>query len=359
MTLNKFVKCNKVKKIKLFKKLGDDLVQCQACSWYCRIASGKTGICGVRENKGGELNLPVDGKTTGLSVDPIEKKPLYHFLPGSKALSFGTLGCNFGCLFCLNAWASQSPKKVKKKEQLKTLIDQCLIKLTPKQIVQAALDSGCQSIAYTYNEPAVFAEFAYETMKLAKKANLKNIWVSNGFESKETFNLIKSYLDGINIDLKSFNPEFYKKICKGKLKPVLENIKRFFKAGIWVEITTLVIPGENDSKKELKQIAGFIKDISSDIPWHLSAFTPDYLMKNKPRTNKEKLLEAREIGKKAGLNYVYLGNIWDLDNKYFSTYCPKCDFLLIERSAYRTVKIMGLKKGKCRNCGIKILGIWR
>jgi len=355
-----------MKKIKLFKKLKNNFVQCQACSWYCRIAPGETGICGVRENKDGELNLLIDGKTTDLSVDPVEKKPLFHFLPGSKALSFGTLGCNFGCLFCLNAQSSQAPRELKKevkdkttrKRQLLKLIERYSTSVSPEQIVQAALDSSCQSIAYTYNEPAVFAEFAWEVMKRAKKANLKNIWVSNGFESKETFNLIKDYLDGINIDLKSFNPKFYEKICKGKLTPVLKNIERFFKAKVWIEVTTLVIPGENDSKKELKQIAGFIKDLSVDIPWHLSAFTPDYLMKNRPRTSKEKLLEAREIGRKIGLNYVYLGNIWDLGNNYYSTYCPKCDSLLIERDAYRTVRTMGLKKGKCLKCGVKIPGIW-
>jgi pyruvate formate lyase activating enzyme len=344
-----------MKKVYLFERLKNNLVQCQACSWYCRISPGQTGVCGVRQNIAGELFSLVYGKAVGMAVDPIEKKPLFHFFPGSTAFSFGTLGCNFGCLFCQNWFQSQSPKDRKSKD-LEDLIDRYSQKRSPQEIVNLAKDLGCQSIAYTYNEPAVFIEYAYETMVLAKKAGLKNVFVSNGYESKETFVLIRDYLDAINIDLKSFNPQFYQKVCQAKLDPVLENIKRFYKAGIWVEVTTLIIPGENDSHKELEQIAKFLVDISPDIPWHVTAFYPNYKMLDKSPTSPGKLLEAFKIGKEAALNYVYVGNI--PDQEHSSTYCPKCKSLLISRDGY-DIEVVGLKDGRCRHCGQKIAGRWK
>ncbi len=352
-----------MEKVKLFKKLPQNLIQCLACSWYCKIPPNRAGICRMRANKNGNLHLLTGNKNTGLAVDPIEKKPFFHFLPGSLAMSFGTLGCNFACAFCQNAWASQSPKQFASNpneiEEIESLINRLSVKAEPKEIVTAALKLNCQSIAYTYNEPAVFVEYAYETMTLAKKNGLKNVFVSNGYESKETFHLIKDCLDGINIDLKSSKEKFYRKICTARLKPVLENIKKFFQAGIWLEITTLVIPGKNDSKKELIEIANFIAEISPDIPWHLSAFHPDYKMKDFPRTKAEKLIEAYQIGKKAGLNYVYLGNVSGIDEKYFSTYCPQCRELIIERDAYRLSGIVGLKNNQCLSCQKKIAGVFQ
>jgi len=351
----------RMKKAKLFKKLKNNLVECRACCWHCQIAPGETGICGVRENNNGELYLLVHGKGHW-AVDPVEKKPLYHFLPGSTAFSIGTLGCNFGCLFCSNAWASQTPRELKiktKKSQrskkLKQLINRLSENLPPKFIVEAALSRECKSIAYTYNEPAVFAEYAYETMVLAHKAGLKNIFVSNGFESRETFSLVKDFLDGVNFDLKSFNPSFYQKICRAKIGPVLDNIERFAKAGIWVEVTTLIIPGENDSRKELKQIANFIRKISVNIPWHATAFYPAYKMDSKLPTDKEKLFEAWEIGREAGLNFVYAGNI--VDAKHSSTYCPKCGKVLIKRDG-RNILENRIKDGRCFSCRAKIAGVW-
>jgi pyruvate formate lyase activating enzyme len=342
-----------MKKAKLFKKLKDNSVRCRACHHYCQIDDGKRGVCGIRENRGGQLNLLAFGQAVGVSPDPIEKKPLFHFLPGTKALSFGTLGCNFACQFCQNWSQSQGVKQ--EKEPL-YLIEQYSKKLSPGQLVSLALEWDCASIAYTYNEPAVFVEYAYEVMKLSHQKGLKNIFVTNGYQSPESFDLVKDYLDAVNVDLKSFRDDFYQKICGGvELAPVLENIKKYYQVGVWTEVTTLIIPEENDSRKELAQAAQFIKSVSTDIPWHLSAFHPDYQMINKKPTSQEKLLEAYQIGKKAGLKYVYLGNI--ADSKHASTYCPDCGQKLIERDGYNLAK-QNLKDGQCLKCGQKIAGVW-
>jgi pyruvate formate lyase activating enzyme len=342
-----------MKKAKLFKKLESGQVICQACHRYCQIADGQKGACGVRENRGGQLYSLVYGQAVGVFPDPIEKKPLFHFLPGSRVLSFGTLGCNFACQFCQNWLQSQGVKK--EKEPLH-LIEQYSKKFSPQELVDLAHRLGCASIAYTYNEPAVFVEYAYEVMKLAHKAGLKNIFVTNGYQSKESFELTKNYLDAVNVDLKSFREEFYQKICGGvKLAPVLENIKKYHQVGVWTEVTTLIIPEENDSRKELAQIAQFIKGISVDIPWHLSAFHPDYQMIDKEPTSQKKLLEAHQVGKKAGLNYVYLGNI--IDSEHTFTYCPQCGQVVIERDGYSLLNL-SLGIGQCPKCGQKITGVW-
>jgi len=353
-----------MKQARLYEKLGNDLVRCTACSWYCRIAPNQVGICATRLNQKGELYSLVYGLAIGLHLDPVEKKPLYHFYPGEKLLSFGTCGCNFGCLFCQNWEMSQinkhqilnpkfqtNPKS--KIENLKKLIKEMSQKITPKEIVEMAVFMGAKGIAYTYNEPAIFVEFAHDCMVLAKKKGLKNVFVSNGFESKEAFDYIKDYLDAINIDLKSFQSSFYQKICLAKIEPVKENIKRYFAAGIETEVTTLVIPGYNDSQKELEEIAQFLVSISPDIPWHISAFYPAYKMLDVPETPVEKLILGYEIGKKAGLNYVYVGNVYDLSRS--STFCPKCGAILIKREGY-SVSIVNLKNGACGKCGEKIYG---
>jgi len=296
---------------KLFKKESDGVTTCQACSHFCRIELNQRGLCGVRKNERGELKLLTDNWALGLSIDPIEKKPLYHFLPGSRVLSFGTFGCNFSCQFCQNAFMSQSPKlrKYHDAPTLKKLITQHSRLLKPEEIVAIAQKNNCPAIAYTYNEPTIFVEYALRVMKLARQNGLKNIWVTNGYQSKECFDFIKNYLDAANIDLKSMREEFYQKICGAHLKPVLENIKRFYQVGIWLELTTLIIPSYNDSSKELKEIAAFIAGISLEIPWHISAFHPAYKMKDVSVTPLEKLKEARLIGQKAGLKYIHLGNV--------------------------------------------------
>ena len=353
-----------MKQAVLYEKLGEERVKCTACSWYCQIAPNQVGICATRLNQKGKLYSLVYGYAVGLHLDPVEKKPLYHFYPGEKVLSFGTLGCNFGCLFCQNWEMSQINKfevrnskhetnSKSKIQNLKQLIEKMSEKITPKKIVEMAVNVGAKGIAYTYNEPAIFVEFAYDCMVLAKKKGLKNVFVSNGFESKESFNYIKNYLDAINIDLKSFRSEFYQKVCLSKIEPVKENIKRYFAAGIETEVTTLIIPGYNDSQEELKQITQFLVSISKEIPWHISAFYPAYKMLDIPPTPVEKLILAYEIGKKTGLNYVYVGNVYDPYRS--STFCPKCRAMLIKRDGY-LVSIVNLKNGKCGKCGEKIYG---
>jgi pyruvate formate lyase activating enzyme len=283
-----------MKECVLYKKEKGN-VRCFACAHKCLISEGKTGICGVRKNIKGKLYLLVYGKVVAAHIDPIEKKPLYHFLPGTYAYSIGTVGCNFKCNYCQN-WDISQLKEIIGKE------------ITPEKIIEEAIINKCKSIAYTYNEPTIFIEFVKDCAVLAKKKGLKNVLVTNGYMTKECLDFIAPYTDAMNIDLKSFNESFYEKICRGKLKPVLETIKNAHKKGIHIEITTLVIPEENDSLKEFEQIAKFIARIDKNIPWHISRFFPMYKMLDKESTSIETLKKAEEIGKKY-LNYVYLGNI--------------------------------------------------
>ena len=337
-----------------FERAHDNTIRCLACNHYCLIASAKTGLCGVRKNENGKLKLLVENLAVGLHLDPIEKKPLFHFLPGQTALSFGTLGCNFSCAFCQNWEQSQIIKT-----STKNLITEFSREISPEEIVNLALKMKTPAIAYTYNEPTVFVEYALKTMILAKKNGLKNVWVSNGFISKETRSTILPYLDAINIDLKSFSEDFYQKVCGGKLKPVLENIKWFWKNKVWTEITSLLIPGQNDSEKELTQTAIFLKTVSKNIPWHLSAFTPNYKMIDTPPTPLVTLLKAYEIGKKEGLNFIYVGNV-STHYQFFSTFCPHCNELLLRRPNHIDTEITeNFKNSKCLNCGEKIAGVWK
>jgi pyruvate formate lyase activating enzyme len=280
----------------LYKKLKNKAVQCITCNHRCLINEEKRGICGVRENNKGKLYLLVYGLVVSENIDPIEKKPLYHFLPGTKAYSIGTIGCNFKCDFCQNYEISQ-------------LMEITGRKTTPKQIVERAIKTGCKSIAYTYNEPSIFAEFVKDTAVLAKKKGLKNILVTNGYMTKECLDFLGEKIDAMNIDLKSFNEDFYKRICKAKLKPVLDTIEYAYKKGIHIELTTLIVPGENDSIEEFEKIAKFIAGIDKNIPWHISRFFPMYKMNNKKITPIDTIKQAEKIGKKY-LNYVYVGNVW-------------------------------------------------
>lgn len=280
----------------LYKKLPDKKVQCIVCNHRCIIWEGKKGICGVRENIKGKLYLLVYGLVVSENIDPIEKKPLYHFLPKTKTYSIGTVGCNFKCDFCQNYEISQ----------LKQIIGK---EITPEDVVERAIKTGCKSISYTYNEPTIFAEFVKDTAVLAKKDGLKNILVTNGYMTKECLKFFGKDIDAMNIDLKSFSESFYNKICKARLKYVLDTIKLAHKKGIHIEITTLIIPGENDSPKEIEKIAKFISKIDKSIPWHISRFFPMYNMNNKDKTPLDILKEAERIGKKY-LNNVYLGNVW-------------------------------------------------
>jgi len=289
-----------IKKCELFKKekKPKNAVRCLACSHKCLVLEDKTGICGVRKNIKGELYLLVYGRASALHVDPIEKKPLYHFLPGSKAYSIGTVGCNFKCEWCQNFDISQISK-------------QGIIfgePITPKQIVEQALLNKCESIAYTYNEPAIWSEFVKDIAVLAKQKGLKNILVTNGYFTKESLQYLEGLIDAANVDLKSFSDATYRKFCGARLKPVLDCIKWMYKQGIHIEITTLVIPGINDSDKELEKIAKFIASIDKNIPWHVTRFFPMYRMREKQVTPSSTLERAFKIGMRY-LNCVHVGNI--------------------------------------------------
>lgn len=340
-------------KATLYEKLRNKEVKCLACNHSCLIPEGKTGICGVRKNLRGELDLMVYNKPIAVNIDPIEKKPLFHFYPGQGAFSLGTIGCNFGCEFCQN-WDISQLSKTPEADISKILEE--TQEWPAKKIIDYCLSNNLKIIAYTYNEPTIWAEYALETMKLAKKNGIKNVWVSNGFFTDKTLKEISPYLDAVNIDLKSFSEKFYNKICKAKLEPVKNNIKQIYDFGIWEEITTLIIPTLNDSEKELSQIAKFLFSISKDLVWHISAFYPAYKMINLQPTPQETLIKAYQIGKKAGLNHVYTGNI--PDENYESTYCPKCGEKLIERWGIKMIQNK-LKDGKCFKCGVKIPGKWQ
>jgi len=339
----------------LFRKLDSKKIECLACTHNCKIPSNFTGLCGVRQNINGKIKLLVYGRVVAENVDPIEKKPLFHFLPGSKSYSLGTLGCNFFCKNCQNFDISQifgfKGKILNYKEIFWGK------KLSPVEAVKKAITYGCESISYTYNEPTIWVEYALEIMKLAKENNLKNVWVSNGFMSKQTFELISNYLDAINIDIKSFRDSFYRKNCGAKLKPVLDTCKRVVKRGIHLEITTLVIPTLSDDEKMLKDLAVFIKQkLGDETPWHISAFSSSisWKLQHLPDTSFEVLKRVYEIGKGVGLKYVYLGNV--LSKEFESTYCPRCGKTVIEREGYFVKNFV--KKGKCPFCGYKIKGIY-
>ena len=287
-----------------YNKVEGKEAQCYLCAHNCKIALGQFGFCGVRQNIQGVLNTLVYAEVIAANVDPIEKKPLYHFLPGSMSFSIATKGCNFRCGFCQNWQISQVSGQDNARE---------VYKLMPERIVEEAKKNHCQSISYTYTEPTIFFEYAYDIAKVAKQAGLKNIFVTNGYMSREALETISPYLDAANIDLKSFREKFYVENCKGHLQPVLDSIKLAKKLGVWIEITTLIIPGYNDSVSELSDIAGFIASVGKDIPWHISRFHPDYHFLNQKLTPIETLKKAEDLGKKAGLDHVYLGNVKDVN----------------------------------------------
>ncbi|NPA74217.1 MAG: AmmeMemoRadiSam system radical SAM enzyme [Epsilonproteobacteria bacterium] len=327
-----------------FKKIDkSDKIICLLCNHYCRLEEDQSGICGVNKNINDELVNLVYAQPSCLNIDPVEKKPLYHFLPGSLTLSLGTIGCNFKCPFCQN-WTLSQNKNIAKD-----------VDIAPSKIVKAALDSGCSSVAYTYNEPTIFYPYAKDIGLLAKRYGVKNIFVTNGYESKEVIRDISSWLDAANIDLKSWSDSYYKKVLKGTLKEVKECIVGMKEGGIWVEITTLLIEGVNDDTQDLKEMARFIVDeVGKDTPWHISAFHPDYKMRDKRPTSLDTLKRAYDIAKDEGLEYVYLGNV----TLEADTYCPKCYEPLIIREGYRVLENK-IAEGKCPKCGTNIAGVWR
>ena len=315
-------------------------VKCQNCAHYCVIEEGKRGICGVRENINGKLYALNYGKAIACNIDPIEKKPLFHFLPGTQSLSIATVGCNFRCANCQNWDISQGPKPNK------PILGE---DLSPREIVKIAKENNLPSIAYTYTSPTIFSEYALNTMKLAKEQGIKNIWISNGFWSKELFEMISPFLDAANIDLKGFSDDFYIKYCGGRVQPVLDTLERIKKKKIWLEVTTLVIPTLSDSKEMFENIANFIKnELDAETPWHISQFSGaiSWKLQHLPDTPVKTLKMAYEIGKRAGLKYVYTGNVPGLESE--NTYCPKCGILAIERLGYAIKRFD--KNGKCSKC---------
>lgn len=330
----------------LYEKIGDKKVQCNLCAHRCKINEGKKGICLVRENRDGTLYTLVYGRTISQHVDPIEKKPLFNFYPGTTAYSIATVGCNFKCQFCQNWEISQMVR------------DEHLImgnEASPESIVENAKKYGSKSIAYTYTEPTIFFEYAYDTAKLAHEVDIKNVFVTNGYMTEEAIKKIEPYLDAANVDLKSFSDDFYRKLCGAKLQPVLDALKLMKKLGIWVEVTTLIIPTLNDSSEELREIAKFIvNELGEGTPWHISRFYPAYNLRDKPPTPIETIHKAREIGLNEGLKYVYEGNVPGSTGE--NTYCPNCKNLIIERLGYQIIN-KATKDGKCPYCESRIYGV--
>lgn len=331
----------------LQESLKDKTVRCNICNHRCLIREDRRGICNVRENWGGVLETLVYGKLIARSTDPIEKKPLFHLAPGSLSYSIATVGCNFKCQFCQNADIAQMPSD----RQGMIMGDPA----TPEDVVSAALRGNCKSIAYTYTEPAIYFEFAFDTAKIAHEKGILNVFVTNGYMTPEALQMISPYLDGANVDLKAFNDDFYKKLCGAKTEPVKETLKLMKSLGILVEITTLLIPGLNDDKTELENLASFIAEsLGTETPWHISRFHPTYKLTDRPPTPVQSLVMAREIGMQAGLRYVYIGNV--PGEKSESTFCYSCSKIVIERLGFNVMKNL-IEKGKCPHCGAQIDGI--
>ena len=337
-----------MKEVYLYKKLKKKKVQCQNCAHYCILTPGERGKCGVRENINGKLYSLVYGKACAIHIDPIEKKPFFHFLPGTYSLSIATVGCNFACTNCQNWIISQGPKIGNKIEGEE---------IKAEEIVNLALKNNLPSISYTFTEPTIFLDYALDTMKIAKKKGLKNNWVTNAFWSKEAFDLIYPYLDAANVDLKSFSDEFYIKNCNGRLQPVLDNLKRLKEKKIWLEVTTLVIPTLSDDPKMLRKIAEFIKnELGPETPWHVTQFSGiiSWKLQHLPNTPVETLKKAYKIGRDVGLKYVYTGNVPGLSSE--NAFCPKCRALVISRRGYSITRYD--ENGKCPQCNTKLDLVW-
>ncbi|TAL23133.1 MAG: AmmeMemoRadiSam system radical SAM enzyme [Nitrospirae bacterium] len=337
-----------MKEAMLYEKLEEKKVRCFLCAHGCHISPGKRGICAVRENIDGTLFSLVYGKIISAHIDPIEKKPLFHFLPASRSFSISTVGCNFRCEHCQNYEISQFPRErpevgIPGKD------------MTPEEIVNMAEANKCESISYTYTEPTIFLEFAYDCARLAREKGIKNVFVSNGFMTPESARMIAPYLDGDNIDLKG-GADFYKKICHARVEPVKETIKLMKELGVWVEVTTLIIPGHNDSEEDLRSIAEFIKSVDPAIPWHVTQFYPTYKLMDAPRTPVKTLRWARQMGLDTGLKYVYEGNVPGEGGE--NTYCPDCREPLIGRFGF-SIGDNRIKDGSCFKCGARIEGVWK
>lgn len=335
-----------MKEALLYHRVDDD-IRCDLCAHRCRVKPGLQGICLVRKNQDGVLYTYAYGRVAAQQVDPIEKKPLFHFLPGSRSFSIATIGCNFHCRYCQNWVTSQ------------TLREDYFLNdspASPVEIVQNAIRAGCKTISYTYTEPTIFFEYAYDTARLARRHGIHNIFVTNGYETPEAIDAIAPYLDAANVDLKAFSDSFYRKVVGATLDPVLQTLRQMKKRGIWLEVTTLIISGMNDNTSELRSAAEFIAiELGLDTPWHISRFFPAYRMADHPVTPISTILKSVEIGREAGLRYVYAGNV--STDRFENTYCPFCSALLVRRKEFTIIRNK-VKNGACNNCGTRIAGMW-
>lgn len=332
----------------LVRDLGNGTLECTACSHRCRLKAGKPGICKVRFNRGGTLFAPW-GYVSSLQLDPIEKKPFFHALPGSTALSFGMLGCDYHCSYCQNWVTSQALRDPAAGSAMEVI--------EPSEIVAAAVSQGASVITSTYNEPLITSEWAVEVFKEARRNGLRTSFVSNGNATEEVLAYLRPWIDFYKVDLKGYDEKHYR-MLGGRREPVLETIRSLHGLSIWVEVVTLVIPGWNDSDSELRSIARFLASVSQDIPWHVTAFHPDYNMQEPPRTLPAELERAAAIGEEEGLRYVYAGNLPGAVGNREHTSCPACRTILIERRGYRIVR-NDLAEGTCPSCGTAVPGIWR
>jgi len=331
----------------LYESLEENKVRCNLCSHRCLIKPEKRGICNVRENNNGVLQTLTYGRIIARSIDPIEKKPLFHFLPSSLSYSIAAVGCNFKCKFCQNSGIAQMPSDYDGK------IEGYLTSL--EDIVNDAQKNGCKSISYTYTEPTIYFEMAYETAKLAHEKGIKNVFVSNGYMTSKAIDMISPFLDAANIDLKAYTNDFYKTYCSAKLEPVKQTLKHMKSLGIFVEVTTLLIPGLNDDSSELEALAGFIaQELGTETPWHISRFHPTYKLTDRGPTPVETLIKARNIGQNAGLKYVYMGNVPGQGGE--DTVCYQCNQTLIKRWGF-SVSQNRVKNGCCPDCGAQIHGV--
>lgn len=335
----------------LYERLADGSVLCFACGHRCLIRPGKRGICKVRYNQDGLLRVPF-GYVSGLQVDPIEKKPFFHFLAGSDALTFGMLGCDFHCSFCQNHLSSQFLR-----DPASNLAASYVRKVSAEQMVKLALESSAEVIASSYNEPLITSEWAVAIFRQAVQAGLKCVYISNGNATPEVLRYLRPYVSGYKIDLKTMQDRHYRRLG-GVLQHVLDSIRLAHELGFWVEVVTLLIPGFNDSTEELLDAARYIVSVSPDIPWHVTAFHPDYKMMDTPPTPTRTLLKAAEIGQEAGLRFVYAGNLPGRVGEYESTFCPQCKTLLVGRQGYTLFKYQITADGKCPQCGTIIPGVW-
>jgi pyruvate formate lyase activating enzyme len=331
----------------LCEKLPGGRVRCHLCAHRCRLRDGQLGVCGVRECRGGAIVSLVYGRAIAVHLDPIEKKPLFHFQPGSRTYSFATVGCNLRCRHCQN-WEISQWGHLHRGEELPGDA------LPPHEIVAQARASGARSVSYTYTEPTVFMEYALDTATLARQAGLRNVFVTNGYMTPEAVDLIAPVLDAANVDIKGLRDEVMKRELKARHAPVLDCVRRLKERGVWVEATTLLVPGSNDSDDELRGIAEFIASVDRDLPWHLSAFHPDYQALDRPRTPRRTLDRAMAIGRRTGLRFVYAGNVGDAEGE--STACPGCGTVVLERRGF-TLGRVRLAAGKCASCGAPIAGV--